>query len=66
MKSKKLETATCPECGYKESYEPDEFGLTYFQAIGSCPNCGAELQKTDGTPTAEIIKIEITSNPSIH
>ena len=31
------------ECGFEDEYEPDEFGLSYYQAIGTCPVCDRDL-----------------------
>jgi len=32
------------ECGFIDDYEPDEFGLSYYQAVGKCPNCDKDLK----------------------
>ena len=32
----------CKHCGFTDEYEPDEFGLSYYQANGDCPSCGAD------------------------
>jgi hypothetical protein len=37
-----MQTVSC-KCGFTDEYEPDEFGLSYYQAIGTCPECGADL-----------------------
>ena len=37
------------ECGFTDEYEPDEFGINYYQAVGLCPDCGKDLgTKTEG------------------
>jgi hypothetical protein len=38
-----METITCPVCGFTDTYDPDESGLTYYQAVGTCPICDADL-----------------------
>ena len=50
----KMELAICPEHGVVEEYEPDEFGMDYFQAVGECM-CGAKTYKENGEPTAEVV-----------
>lgn len=51
----KTKMAHCPNCEYIEEYEPDEFGLSYFQAVGTCPVCGSELEDENGKPTREFV-----------
>ncbi len=41
------------KCGFKDKYEPDEFGLSYYQAVGECPHCGKDL----GTKKTMIFRI---------
>jgi len=36
------QTVSC-KCGFTDEYEPNEFGLSYYQANGTCPRCGADL-----------------------
>lgn len=57
-----METAKCSnkDCDFKEEFEPDEFGLTYFQAIGECPFCGWKTIYEDGKLTQEFIEIKLT------
>jgi len=52
---KVVEMATCKDCGEIEEFEPDEFGINYFQAIGECPICKKPTYYKNGEPT----KIEI-------
>lgn len=56
---KDTKTANCQNCGFKEDYEPCEFGLTYFQAEGTCPGCGHDLIDENGKPTKETITFEV-------
>lgn len=51
----KMRKAVCQnKCGFEEEFEPDEFGLSYFQAVGVCPNCNAITVYGDGKPTKEV------------
>lgn len=53
--------AICKLCDFEEDFEPDlEFGLTYFQADGSCPNCGEGLVDESGKPTKQEFIIKLT------
>ena len=54
--------AICPKCGYKELFEPCEFGLTYYQAIGTCPVCETPTVYADGSLTAIIVTFKLTGN----
>lgn len=55
----KMETAHCKVCGFEEEFEPDEFGLNYFQAVGLCPNCDEPtFIKGTNEPTAIVILIK--------
>ena len=47
------------ECGFNEEFEPDEFGVNYFQAIGTCPDCDNPLVDETGSPTNKEILISI-------
>jgi len=50
----------CKEkCGFEDDFEPCEFGLTFYQAEGLCPNCGNPTVYEDGTPTAEVIEFHL-------
>lgn len=48
------------ECGFTDEFEPDEFGVNYFQAIGKCPQCDAPTVYDDGTATAVEITFQLT------
>ena len=48
----------CTNCGFEDEYEPDEFGLSYYQANGDCPSCGNDLG------TKEIITVSIVDTIS--
>lgn len=56
-----MSTAICSnkECDFSEEFEPDEFGLTYYQAIGECPVCGWQTIYPGGKLTKEIIQITL-------
>ncbi len=48
-------------CGFEDEFEPDEFGINYFQAVGTCPNCGSDTIYENGELTAiEVIFTLIT------
>ena len=53
-----MEIAICKNCKFEEEYEPDEFGLSYYQSVGKCPNCGEATYKKTGEPTKEIQLIQ--------
>jgi hypothetical protein len=42
-------------CGFEDTFESNEFGVNYFQAEGTCPDCNAPTVYKNGKPT----KIEI-------
>lgn len=48
-----------PACEFEDESEPDEFGLDFYQAYGTCMMCDSPMVYEDGTPTAEIINISI-------
>lgn len=56
----KEKIAICYKCGFREHYEPDEFGLQYYQAIGICPFCDNAMVDENGKPTKEIVSFTIT------
>lgn len=43
-------------CGFTDKVEVDEFGLSYFQSIGTCPLCNALTVYKNGKYT----KMEVT------
>lgn len=51
----KMKKVSC-ECGFTDEYDSEELGLSYYQAIGTCPECGADLG------TSEIISIHIIND----
>lgn len=56
MINKEELTAYCKKCDFEDKYEPDEFGLGYFQAVGKCPVCGEPtFNKTTDKPTVETV-----------
>jgi len=48
-----MKTVECKNCGFSDEYEPDEYGLSYYQAVGTCPECGDDLG------TAIVVEISI-------
>ncbi len=57
-----MKKAICPnpDCNFEEEYEPDEeFGLTYFQCVGTCPLCESELVDDNGKSTVEIFEFKV-------
>lgn len=59
----KVRTAICSNnCGFKDTFETDEFGLNYFQAVGVCPACDAPTVYPNGKPT----KIEVEFKVAAH
>lgn len=57
----KAEKIHCEQrCGFEDTFEPDEFGLDYYQAIGTCPNCDAPTVYEDGSKTAVVINFKYT------
>lgn len=44
------------KCGFADTFETDEYGLSYFQAVGTCPNCNAFTVYKNGQRT----KVEMT------
>ena len=49
------------ECDFSEEFEPDEFGLNYYQAIGECPWCGWKTIYENGELTQVEIQIKLTN-----
>lgn len=49
------------ECGFADEFEPDELGINFYQAIGTCPNCGSPTVYDDGTETAVNVTFEVTN-----
>lgn len=61
--TKIMEKVYCKlKCGFEDEYEPDEFGINFYQAIGTCPNCEAPTIHADGSETAEVIEFHIVKN----
>lgn len=58
----KNRTAICSaNCGFKDTFETDEFGLTYFQAVGTCPACDAPTVYPNGKPTKIEVEFKVVS-----
>lgn len=47
------------KCGFEDEYEPTEFGMDYFEAIGECP-CGAPTVDAEGNETAVVVEFSVT------
>lgn len=47
------------ECGFADEFERDDFGVNYYQAIGTCPNCDAPTVYEDGTETAIVVEFQV-------
>jgi uncharacterized protein YlaI len=46
----------CTKCDFRDEYEEDEFGLTYYEAYGICILCDAPMHHDDDdTPTAHVV-----------
>lgn len=56
-----MEKVTCKaKCGFEDEFEPDEFGMNYYQAIGLCPNCKALTVYLDGEETQVTVNFKLT------
>ena len=52
-----IEKIKCSVCDFTDEFEPDCFGLTYYQSVGFCPHCDNPMVYDDGigeTETREI------------
>jgi hypothetical protein len=47
------------ECGFTDEYEPTEFGLDYYEAIGTCPNCESPMVNEQGEETARVVTFHV-------
>ena len=55
----KIEKIYCKFCGFTDEFEPNEFGVNYYQAVGECELCGKPTYyKKNNKPTKEIIVIK--------
>ncbi len=56
-----MQKAICekPDCTFSDVFEPDDFGISYFQAIGKCPWCGGDTYCEDGTLTRKLVILEV-------
>lgn len=53
-----MKKVKCSKCSFGDEFEPDEFGLSYYKAIGKCPECGAETVYETDVPTQVTIEIK--------
>jgi len=59
-----MKVAICPApgCDYKEEFEPDDFGMNYHQAVGTCPYCDTPTGYEDTSqPTKLMVEFNLTS-----
>jgi hypothetical protein len=50
-----------PECDFQDEFQPDDFGLNYFQAIGLCPQCDEPtVYAATGEPTLKLVNFIVT------
>lgn len=54
-----IEMAICKDCGEVEEFEPNKFGMNYFQAIGKCPWCKKPTYYKNGERTKIVINFVI-------
>lgn len=47
------------DCGFTDTFTPDEFGIEYYQAIGTCPGCGSLMAYKNGKYTKEEISFSV-------
>lgn len=59
----KMEKVRCKQrCGFEDEFEPDEFCINYYQAMGECPNCGADtVYDEDGANTKVVIMFKVNN-----
>lgn len=57
-KPKKKKVFCGLKCGFEDSFIPDAWGMTYFEAVGTCPVCNAPTVYKDGKPTAVLIEFK--------
>ncbi len=56
-----MEKVRCKQrCGFEDEFEPDDFGINYYQAVGECPNCGADTVYEDGDDTKVVVIFKST------
>ena len=48
-----------PACSFEDECEPDEYGLDFYQAIGTCMMCDSPMVYENGKPTAVVVEIKI-------
>ena len=51
-----MEKAICKKCGFEDEYESEQYGLTYYEAIGKCYHCNSDTFNDKG----ELTRKEIT------
>ena len=56
------EMATCKDCGDIEEFEPDDFGLNFYQAVGSCPFCTKPTYYSNGEATKVTVIFKANNN----
>ena len=49
----------CKPCGFEDEFEPDELGINYYQAIGTCPNCEQLVVDENGDETAMTVEFKV-------
>ncbi len=55
-----MEKVTCKaRCGFEDEFEPDDFGVNYYQAIGVCPNCQSPTVYIDGDETKVVVMFSL-------
>lgn len=59
-----MEKVRCKQrCGFEDEFEPDELGINYYQAMGECPNCGADtVYDVDGSDTKVVVTFKLNKN----
>lgn len=60
MKPEEAKVYCEKKCGFEDTFEPDEMGINYYQAIGTCPNCDAPTVYEDGSHTAVVVTFKLT------
>jgi hypothetical protein len=56
------EMAICNVCGDIEEFEPDEFGLSFYQAVGTCPFCRKPTYYRNGEATKITVIFKADNN----
>ena len=53
------EIASCKGCGDIEEFEPDEFGLNFYQAVGTCQFCRKPTYYSNGEATKITVNFKV-------